>query len=78
MPTPPPVQTPSAEEVAFMTYQLSVQHETRQPNLYGAVSACLFLAYFSVGLRLLARHRMGQKLMADDFWIIGAMVCHRK
>jgi hypothetical protein len=76
MPTTPPSPTISAEELAFSAYQISVQHQTRQPNLYAAVSVCLLIAYISVALRLLARNRMGQPLMADDFWIIGALVCH--
>ncbi|PVI03631.1 hypothetical protein DM02DRAFT_240744 [Periconia macrospinosa] len=63
----------SGPDPAFLAHQLSVQHQTRQPNLYAAVSVSLFIAYVSVVLRLIARYRMGQKLLADDYWIIGAL-----
>lgn len=69
-----PSKVPTPEELAFLQYQMSVKDETRQPAFYATVGVCMFLGYASIGLRLLARRRKGQKLMADDWWIIGALV----
>jgi hypothetical protein len=72
---PPPGHTPTPEEAAFLAYQLEHQHETRQPSFYATVSVCLFIAYLSVFLRLFARRTKAQPLLADDWWIIAALVC---
>ena len=68
--TPAPAKTPTPEEIAFLQYQMSVQHETLQPNFYATIGVCIVLAYISVGLRLWVRRLKSQKLMADDWWII--------
>ena len=65
---------PTPEEIAFLQYQMSVQHETLQPNFYATIGVCIILAYMSVGLQLWVRHLKSQKLMADNWWIIGALV----
>ncbi|KAF2449307.1 hypothetical protein P171DRAFT_427513 [Karstenula rhodostoma CBS 690.94] len=69
-----PAKSPTPEEMAFLQYQMSVKDQTLQPNFYASVGVCMVLAYVSVVLRLLARRRKSQKLMADDWWIIGALV----
>ncbi|KAJ4289878.1 hypothetical protein N0V90_011211 [Kalmusia sp. IMI 367209] len=65
---------PTPEEQAFLQYQMSVKDQTRQPAFYTTVAVCMFLGYASIVLRLLARRKKGQKLKADDWWIIGALL----
>ena len=48
-----------------------------QPWIVEVVSAVTALSVVSVGLRLVSRHIMGQKLWWDDWMIIFSQVCFR-
>jgi hypothetical protein len=71
---PQSTEPSSPEQAAFLADQLARINETRQPALYATVSVCIFIAYISVFLRLLARRINRQPLQADDWWMIAALV----
>lgn len=60
---------------AELQYQEAHKDETIQPNFIASLVICTVLAYTAVALRLVARRRQRAHLGADDWWIIGALVC---
>jgi hypothetical protein len=65
---------PSQSGQAAIAQQMAQKNEIRQIQLIAGVSVCFLLAYLAVGLRLMARRRVRQPIMADDWWIIAGLV----
>lgn len=59
---------------AQIEYQLSHAYEDRSKTMLGAIITVTVAATMAVGLRLLARRVIRAKIMADDYFTIGALV----
>ena len=64
MPTPAEIQ-----------YMMAHTADDKRPNIIAAAAVSLSLAYIAVILRFIGRWRVSVPLLADDWWILVALVC---
>ena len=51
------------------------ENQNQVPQLLGTFITCLVIAYVGIILRLVARKLNGTPLKADDWLIVGSLVC---
>lgn len=65
---------PTPAQIQYMQAHIA---DNKQPDLIAAITICITLAYLAVAARFGARWRVRMPLMADDWWILVALVCVR-
>ena len=62
---------PTPAQIQYMQAHIA---DNKQPDLIAATTICITLAYLAVAARFGARWRVRMSLMADDWWILVALV----
>ena len=63
---------PTPEQLQYMQAHIT---DDMRPNIIAASTISIILAYAAVTLRFVARWRVRAAVLADDWWILVALVC---